>query len=82
MSKPSIEGVLTRYCHRLGPQRSAAHLLSHLGDDAVIKPFPPGDEPSWTEVLVYLMAANPHISFAEVVRQLNSGGEAMYVEER
>ena len=80
--KPSKETVLNRFAHQLGPQRTAAHLLSHLGDAAVIKPFSVGDEPTWKEVLVYLLHYNPQITVKDVISNLhsteNSHGEVIH----
>jgi hypothetical protein len=45
-------------------------MLSHLGDEAIFKPFPPGDEPTWIEALAVIMAHNPQHSVDEVIAEL------------
>lgn len=70
MFKPDKDNVLAKFAHRLGPQRSASHLLSHIGDQAVFKPFAPGDEPSALEVIAALLSYNEHISVDDVVNEL------------
>lgn len=68
--QPNKDKVLTRFVHKLGPQLSAVHLLSHLGDKELFTPFAIGEEPKWAEVVAYLLTANPHISVDDVIDSL------------
>lgn len=70
MFQPSKETVLNRWAFNLGPQRTVAHMLAHLGDKAIFAPFPPGDEPVWLEALAVLMSYNPQFTLDEVVVEL------------
>ena len=74
--QPNKDKVLTRFVHQLGPQLSAAHLLSHLGDKEVFTPFAVGDEPKWAEVVAYLLVANTHITVGEVIDSLEGKEQA------
>lgn len=70
MFKPNKDNVLHRWAEILGPQRSVAHMLSHLGDSAIITRFAPGDEPIWLEALAVLMVYNPQFTIDEVMAAL------------
>jgi hypothetical protein len=70
MFQPSKETVLNRWAFNLGPQRSVAHMLAHLGDKDLFAPFSPGDEPVWLEALAVLMSYNLQFTIDEVITEL------------
>lgn len=70
--KPNKWNVLDRFAERLGPQQNAVCLLSHLGDQAVFKPFAPGEEPTMIEVLSVLLVHNEHITLDDIMVELQS----------
>ena len=72
MFKPSKEAVLDKFAASISPLPSAIYLLSYIGDKRVFQPFAAGEEPTWKEVMIALLLANPHISLDDVVAVLRN----------
>jgi hypothetical protein len=69
---PSKDARLSKFASRVSPIPNATILLSYLGDERILTPFRPGEEPKWLEVAVALICENPHITIADVVKEINS----------